>query len=147
VTPIAPAKKRSPSLLFFLLLLAAGVAASIVAVKHARRRLRYLTRDPRRVAVACARELGEYLDDQRVPAPDAATTRELGVTVGATLGVDATEFARAATAARYGPPDGAPAAAARSRRELRELKRRLRRSLGAFDRARGLVSVRSLGLG
>jgi protein-glutamine gamma-glutamyltransferase len=143
----SPGTKHHPSLVVFLLLLFGGVAAAIVAVKHARRKLRYLTRDPRRVAVACARELGEYLDDQRVPAPDAATTRELGVTVAATLGVDATAFARAATAARYGPPGGAAAAAARSRRELRALKRRLRRSLGVWDRARGLVSVRSLGLG
>jgi transglutaminase-like putative cysteine protease len=145
-TPAAE-QRHHPSLLLFLLVLAGAVAAAIVTLKHARRKLRYLTRDPRRVAVACARELGEYLDDQRVPAPDAGTMRELGVTVAATLGVDATEFARAATLARYGPPDAAPAAAARSRQELRELKQRLRRSLGLLDRARGLVSVRSLGLG
>jgi transglutaminase-like putative cysteine protease len=146
--PVPPPKgKHNPSLLLFLLLLAGGVGATIVIVKHARSKLRYLTRDPRRVAVACARELGEYLDDQRAPAPEAATVRELGVTVAATLGVDATEFARAATAARYGPPEGAADAAARTRRELRELKQRLRRSLGALDRARGLFSVRSLGLG
>ena len=63
------------------------------------------------------------------------------------LGVDATDFARAATAARYGPPEGARAAAVQARKELRDLKPRLRRSLGFFDRARGLVSVRSLGLG
>jgi transglutaminase-like putative cysteine protease len=143
-TPVE--QKRSPSLLVFLLLLAAGVAVAIVTLKHARRKARYLTRDPRRVAAACARELGEYLNDQRVSPPDAATMRELGETVAATLGVDATEFARAATTARYGPAEGATAAAARARLELRELKRRLRRSLGSFDRARGLVSVRSLGL-
>jgi transglutaminase-like putative cysteine protease len=147
VTPLAPEKKGSPSLGVFLLLLAAGVATAIVALKHGRRRLRYLTRDPRRVALACARELGEILEDQRVPARDAATMRELGVAVATTLGVDASEFSRAATAARYGPPAGADEAAARARRELRELKRRLRRSVGAVDRARGLISVRSLGLG
>jgi transglutaminase-like putative cysteine protease len=147
LTPTPSGKKHSPSLLFFLLLLACGAAAAIVVLKHARRKLRYLTRDPRRVAVACARELGEYLHDQRVPAPDAATLRELGGNVSAMLGVDATEFAREATLARYGPPEGARAAAARARQELRELKRRLRRSLGFFERARGLVSVRSLGLG
>jgi anti-sigma factor RsiW len=73
--------------------------------------------------------------------------RELGVAVATTLGVDASEFSRAATVARYGPPEGAMEAAARARRELRELKRRLRRSLGTVDRARGLISVRSLGLG
>jgi protein-glutamine gamma-glutamyltransferase len=147
VTPPPPETKRSPSLLLFLVLLAAGVATAIVALKHGRRRLRYLTRDPRRVAVACARELGEILQDQRVPASDAATMRELGVTVAGTLGVDASEFARAATVARYGPPDAAREAATRARRELRELKQRLRRSLSAAERARGLISVRSLGLG
>jgi hypothetical protein len=140
-------KKRSPSLLFFLFLLASGLAAVIVLLKTARRKLRYLTRDPRQIAVACARELAEFLHDQRVPAEKAATFHELGGTVSARLGVDASSFARAATAARYGPPAEASTAAAAARTELRELKRRLRRSLATFDRARGLFSVRSLGLG
>jgi len=140
-------KKRSPSLLFFLFLLACGLAAVIVLFKTARRKLRYLTRDPRQIAVACARELAEFVHDQRVPAEKAATFRELGGTVSARLGVDASGFARAATAARYGPPGEASTAAAAARTELRDLKRRLRRSLATFDRARGLFSVRSLGLG
>jgi protein-glutamine gamma-glutamyltransferase len=147
VTTPPPTKKHSPSLVLFLVLLAAGVATAIVALKHGRRRLRYFTRDPRRVAVACARELGEILQDQRVPASESATMRELGAAVAGTLGVDASDFARAATAARYGPPEAAREAAARARQELRDLKRRLRRSLGAAERARGLVSVRSMGLG
>ena len=140
-------KKRSPSLLFFLFLLACGLAAVIVLFKTARRKLRYLTRDPRQIAVACARELAEFVHDQRVPTEKAATFRELGGTVSARLGVDASGFARAATAARYGPPGEASTAAAAARTELRDLKRRLRRSLATFDRARGLFSVRSLGLG
>ena len=147
-SPVTPEpKKRSPSLLFFLFLLASGLAAVIVLLKMARRKLRYLTRDPRQIAVACARELAEFLHDQRVPAEKAATFHELGGTVSARLGVDASGFARAATAARYGPPAQASTAAAAARIELRELKRRLRRSLPTFDRARGLFSVRSLGLG
>jgi protein-glutamine gamma-glutamyltransferase len=140
-------KKRAPSLLFFLFLLAAGAAAAVVALKLGRRKLRYLTRDPRRTAVACARELAEFVHDQRVPAAQAATFRELGGTVRDGLGVDASSFAQAATAARYGPPEGARQAADSARKELRELKRRLRRSLGKYDRVRGLLSVRSLGLG
>jgi transglutaminase-like putative cysteine protease len=140
-------KKRSPSLLFFLFLLACALAAVIVLFKTARRKLRYLTRDPRQIAVACARELAEFVHDQRVPTEKAATFRELGGTVSARLGVDASGFARAATAARYGPPADASTAAAAARTELRDLKRRLRRSLATFDRARGLFSVRSLGLG
>jgi len=140
-SPVTPEpKKRSPSLLFFLFLLASGLAAVIVLLKTARRKLRYLTRDPRQIAVACARELSEFLHDQRVPAEKAATFHELGGTVSAQLGVDASGFARAATAARYGPPAEASTAAATARVELR-------RSLATFDRVRGLFSVRSLGLG
>jgi hypothetical protein len=142
-----PARRHAHSLLLFLFLLAAGVAAAIVLLKQVRRRLRYLTRDPRRIASACARELAEFLNDQRVPASDAATLHELGETVAERFGVDAGEFARAAAAARYGPRRDAVEAARRARAELRELKRKLRRGLFVLDRARGLVSVRSLGLG
>lgn len=146
LTPAAPASDR-PSLLFFLLLLAAGTGGVVVAAKLVRRRIRYLTRDPRRIATACARELAEFLRDQRVPAPGAATFRELGDAVDDRLGVDASGFASAATAARYGPPEQAAAAARRARRELRALKGRLRQSLDVLARVRGLLSVRSLGLG
>jgi transglutaminase-like putative cysteine protease len=141
-----PATSRTPSLLLFLLLLAAGVAGGIVLLKLVRRKARYLTRDPRRIAAACARELAEFLEDQRVPSSQAVTLHELGGTVGERFGVDADAFARAATVARYGPGSEAGAAARRARVELRELKRRLRRGLFVLDRARGLVSVRSLGL-
>ncbi|MFL6011288.1 MAG: transglutaminaseTgpA domain-containing protein [Gaiellaceae bacterium] len=142
-----PAQQRRPSLFWFLLLLVAGVAAVIVTLKVARRKIRYLTRDPRRIAAACARELAEFLHDQHVPASRAATLHELGNAVADRFGVDATEFARAATAARYGPLRDAREAAHRARIELREVKRKLRRGLFVLDRARGLVSVRSLGLG
>lgn len=142
-----PQENHTPSLLWFSFLLCMGVAAAIVLVKHTRRRLRYVTRDPRRVAAACARELAEYLHDQRLPSARAATLHELSGTIADRLGVDASAFARAATAARYGRLDEADEAAGRARRELRELKRRLRRSLLLLDRARGLLSVRSLGLG
>ena len=140
-------EKHSPSLLWFLFLLAAGVAALIVVLKQARRKLRYLTRDPRRVASACAQELADFLHDQRITASRAATLHELGETIAEQYGVDAEPFARAAATARYGPRTEAGAAARRARTELRELKRKLRRGLFVLDRLRGLVSVRSLGLG
>ncbi|MDX6413494.1 MAG: protein-glutamine gamma-glutamyltransferase [Gaiellaceae bacterium] len=140
-------KRRAPSLLVFLFLLACGVAVLIVVLKLARRKSRYLTRDPRRIAVACARELAEFLQDQRVVTASATTFQELSGMVGSRMGVDAARFGRAATAARYGPPNEAGVAATRAREELRGLKRRLRRSLTRFERARGLLSVRSLGLG
>jgi transglutaminase-like putative cysteine protease len=142
-----PAEHRSPSLLLFLLLLAVGVAAVIVLLKTGRRKLRYVSRNPRRVASACARELAEFLHDQGVPASRAATLQELSATIDERFGVDAGEFARVATIARYGPLPDAVEAARSARVELRELKRRLRRGLFVLDRARGLLSVRSLGLG
>jgi hypothetical protein len=142
-----PVHHKTPSLLLFLFLLTAGVAAAIVVLKLARRKVRYITRDPRRIASACAQELAEFLHDQRVPASRAATLHELGETIDDRFGVDAEAFARAAAAARYGPRAEAREAARRARVELRELKRKLRRGLFVLDRARGLVSVRSLGLG
>jgi protein-glutamine gamma-glutamyltransferase len=145
--PPPPAASRAPSLVLFLLLLAAGVGAAIVLLKIGRRKARYLTRDPRRVAAACALELAEFLQDQRVPSSQAATLHELGDTVAERFGVDAEAFARAATAARYGPRPEARTAARHARDELREVKRKLRRGIFVLDRARGLVSVRSLGLG
>jgi protein-glutamine gamma-glutamyltransferase len=144
--PPAP-KRHTHSLLWFLFLLAAGVATVIVLVKHGRRRVRYLTRDPRRIASACARELSEFLHDQRVPASRAATLHELGETIADRYGIDAGPFADAAATARYGPQPEALVAARRARIELRELKRKLRRGLFVLDRLRGLLSVRSLGLG
>ncbi|HEY6605774.1 MAG TPA: transglutaminaseTgpA domain-containing protein [Gaiellaceae bacterium] len=143
----SPQVSHRPSLLVFLILLGAGLAAVIVLLKEGRRRLRYLSRDPRRIAVACARELSEYVQDQRLPASRAATFRELAGTIYDRLGVDASDFARAATAARYGLRTDAGAAAGRARTELREVKRRLRKTLSAKERVLGLVSVRSLGLG
>jgi hypothetical protein len=82
-----------------------------------------------------------------VAAASAATLHELGETIADRYGVDAGPFARAAAAARYGPRPESAAAAKRARLELRELKRKLRRGLFVLDRLRGLVSVRSLGLG
>jgi hypothetical protein len=129
---------------FVALLLAIAVAAVLV-VKDVRRRLRYVTRDPRKIAAACARELGDFLVDQRLPVRRGATFRELRAVVDEHLAVDARAFAAAADAARFGPPAGAAAAARRARDELDDLKRRLRRQVFIIDRARGAVSLRSLG--
>jgi len=146
LTAPPPPEQHTPSLLLFLSLLAAGVAAAIVLLKQGRRQLRYLTRDPRRIASACAQELADFLQDQRVPASQAATLHELGDAIADRYGVDADAFAREAARARYGPQGEARDAAGRARVELRALKRKLRRGLFVLDRLRGLVSVRSLGL-
>jgi transglutaminase-like putative cysteine protease len=133
------------SLLRLLVLVAAGLAAAIALVKLVLRRSRYLTRDPRRVAGACRRELTEFLADQRVDVNGSATFAELGEVVRE-QGVDAAQFVAAAQAARYGRLDESAAAARRTRRELRRLVRGLRTRLTVWERTRGLVSLRSLGL-
>jgi hypothetical protein len=144
LVPATPSSHHH-SLVRFLLLLALGLVAAISLLKFARRRLRYLTRNPRRVAAACARELSEFLLDQRFLVRPGASFGELERAIDDRLAVDATSFTRAADAARFGPPATAHAAASQARRELRELKRRLRRQLFVLDRARGLVSLRSFG--
>jgi hypothetical protein len=105
----------------------------------------YATRDPRRLAAACRRELAAYLLDQQIEGARSATLHELGALVRYELSVEPDAFVAAATAARFGPPAGSAVAARQARRELRVLLRAMRRRLSARDRLRGLVSLRSLG--
>jgi protein-glutamine gamma-glutamyltransferase len=132
------------SLLRLLGFVAAGLAAGIVLAKLLVRRARYLTRDPRRLAAACRRELADYLADQGIVVPASSTLAELAEAVDE-LGVRADPFVEAVDVARFGPPQGAGAAARRARRELRRLERDLRRRLTKIERLRGLFSLRSLG--
>ncbi|HEU5244169.1 MAG TPA: transglutaminaseTgpA domain-containing protein [Gaiellaceae bacterium] len=129
-----------------LLLLAglAAVAGGIVLTKVGFRMTRSARRDPRGVAAACRQELASFLLDQRIEAPRSATLGELGDILQREFGVDSREFVGAATAARFGPSEGSAAAAVTARRELRALLEIARRSLSWRDRARGLLSLRSL---
>jgi hypothetical protein len=132
------------SLLRLLALVVAGLGAAIVLAKLLVRRARYLTRDPRRLAAACRRELADFLADQGVAVPSSSTLAELAA-VAEELGAQVEPFVDAVDAARFGPPAGARAAARRARRELRRVERELRTNLSRFERARGLLSLRSLG--
>ena len=142
---VAPSSSRHDSLLVLVALVLAAALVGVVATKLVLRRVRYVSRDPRRVAAACRRELADFLLDQRLDAARSATLHELGALVREELAVDPGPFVAAASAARFGPPAGAEAAARRARKELRALRRRLRRRLTPFERARGLLSLRSLG--
>ena len=142
----ARAGDRGASLLRLLVLVAAALVLAIALAKTVRRRARYLSRDPRRLAAACRAELVDFLLDQGVDVPRSATLEELGGLVERTLRVDAVSFVRAASAARFAPPRDARSAARAARTELRRLQRRLRARLGRIERARGLLSMRSLGL-
>jgi hypothetical protein len=122
-----------------------GLALIVIAAKLLLRRSRYLTRDPRRLAAACRKELRDILLDQLVEVPPSATLRELAELVQAEFGVEAAAFGLHADAARFGPAAGSREAARATRRDLRLLRRRLRRELTRFERIRGLLSLRSLG--
>ena len=141
----ARARDRGASLVRLLALVAGALVLFVALAKTVRRRVRYLSRDPRRLAAACRAELVDFLLDQGVEVPRSATLAELGRLVERRLGVDADPFVRAASAARFAPPREARAAAHAARSELRRLERRLRTRLSRVERARGLVSVRSLG--
>jgi protein-glutamine gamma-glutamyltransferase len=129
---------------WILLLVAAVLVAAVAAAKTARRRLRYVTRDPRRLAAASRAELADFLADQGVQVSASATPGELEELVRSEFGADGGRFTAALAEARFGPAAGAAAAAARARRELRALLRVIRRRLGRPARLRGLVAVRSL---
>jgi hypothetical protein len=142
---VEPLRHRSVNLFLVLLLLIVGIGALVIATKVVARRVRYLTHDPRRVAAACRQELADFLVDQRIEGARSATLHELGELVRHELAVEPDAFVAAATAARFGPPSGAPAASREARRELRRLRARMRDRLSLRDRARGVLSLRSLG--
>ena len=132
------------STLWVLLGLAAAAATAVGLLKLLRRRARYLTREPRRLAGAARRELADFLLDQGLTVTSSATPEELHALVREQLGVDAGRFAAAVAQARYGPPGRSRAAPDAARRELRSLLRVIRRSVGTLQRLRGYVALRSL---
>ena len=121
-----------------------AAAGAIGAAKVIRRRLRYLTRDPRRLAGAARRELADFLVDQGLEVRPSATPDDLRQLVREELGADGRRFADALAEARFGPPDQSAAAAAQAHKELRALLRVIRHGLGRTARLRGLVALRSL---
>ena len=141
-----PAGSRIGSLLQLLVLVGAGLVVLLAAAKLAIRKRRYLTRDPRKLARACVRELSDFVSDQGAKAPPSATLGELAKLVEAELGVSASSFVSAAAEARFGPAEAADEAAHTAQRELGTLRRELRKALTRSERALGLVSLRSLGL-
>jgi transglutaminase-like putative cysteine protease len=136
----------TPGLLRLLALLAVALVVLIAVTKLALRRARYLTHDPRRLAAACRRELRDILVDQGVQVSSSATMAELAALTQSELGVETAGLGAHATVARFAPPGYARAAARELRQSLRRLRRNLRHELSHWERVRGLLSLRSLGL-
>jgi hypothetical protein len=144
---VVGAARKSGSLLKLLALVLLAGGGIVAAAKLGRRRLRYLSRDPRRVAAAARAELADFLLDQGLSVPRSLTPHELAALLQHELRIDARRFADALATARYAPPARAGDAAREARRELRAIERLLRKRLTNAERARGFVSVRSLGFG
>ena len=107
---------RNASLLRLLALLAVAARARR-AHKTALRWGRYATRDPRRVAAACRRELTDFLVDQRIDVPRSATLHELAELVAASSASTAPRSPRRRRCPLR-PASSARDAADRARREL-----------------------------
>jgi protein-glutamine gamma-glutamyltransferase len=136
---------RDWGILRLLLFGIAGAVVVLAAAKLLLRGSRFLTRDPRRLAAASRKELRDFLLDQGFEIPQSATLRELADLVEEEFGVDARAFGLHATAARFGPLRSAGEAARAMRRDLRAIRRGIRRELTRGERIRGLLSLRSLG--
>lgn len=143
---VSTVRDRGPSLLFVLVLVLLGAYAAVVVLKAVRRSARFASRDPRALAAACRRDLVGYLADQGIELPASATLPEIGATLDRYYAVNAEPFVNSLSLARFGPPAEARAALGQARRELREIRRVLRRRLGVPSRLRGAASLRSLAL-
>jgi len=140
----AAAQDEGPSIAFVAFLVVLAAVAALLAVKLGRRELRFATGDSRALASACRRDLVGFLADQRLGLSPSATLEEVGEIVEREFVVDAGPFVRSVSLARFGRPEEGERAARRARRELRTLRRQMRRELRLLDRIRGALSVRSL---
>jgi transglutaminase-like putative cysteine protease len=137
-------RDRGPSLFVLVALVLGGAFAGVVVLKAVRRSARFASRDPRVLASACRRDVVGYLADQGVELPESASMPEIGAMLERFYSVDARPFVRDVTLARFGPPAQAGDALHRARRELRVVRRGVRRRLGVLSRLRGAASLRSL---
>jgi transglutaminase-like putative cysteine protease len=129
-----------------ILLSIVGIVSALWLAKTSRRRFRYLSDDPRRVAAAVRAELVDFLADQRVALASSATPAEISSAMWGSLRVDGDRLATVLGEARYGPAGEADYAARSARRELRAVLRTVRKRLSLKRRLRGLLSLRSFGL-
>jgi transglutaminase-like putative cysteine protease len=141
---VGTVRDKGPSIVVLAFLVIAVAALVVIGLKTVRRTLRFTGRDPRELAGACKRDLMAYLADQGTEVPESATLAELGELVERYFAVDAGPFVRAATIARFGPPDQARVELIRARRELRRVRRDMRNRLNVTSRVRGALSLRSL---
>jgi transglutaminase-like putative cysteine protease len=120
------------------------VLAAVLVLKAASVRWRYLRRGPRAHAAAAYHDLLTFVSDQGLEVRPDDTIDDLAKRVQQTFGVDAAAFAHSATRARYAPLPLAEREARLLRRELRAVKRDVRKRLTARERATGALRLRSV---
>ena len=139
-------QQRGGSLGKLLALALALVVVVLAAVKAIRRRMRYAAADPRRQARACRAELRDFLADQGIRLAPSAGPGRAGSAVAR-----ASSRWTGRRSPRRSQPRGSVRLPRRSRprraraRSSRRVRARMRGRLGVLRRARGLVSLRSLG--
>ncbi|MGN6379068.1 MAG: transglutaminase TgpA family protein [Gaiellales bacterium] len=141
--PLTTSKPWRPGFFTAVFLLAALVVALLAVAKLAAVRWRYLRRGPRAQAAAAYHELSTFLGDQGVAPQSSRTFEELARELDRVYGVDGIPFAQAASRARYGPDRGARGAEREMRKELRVVKRGVRRQLSWRERATGSLRLRA----
>ncbi|HEX2044817.1 MAG TPA: transglutaminaseTgpA domain-containing protein [Gaiellaceae bacterium] len=142
----AAVRDRGPSLVGLVLLVLGVAYAAVVLLKAGVRALRFAARNPRELAAAYRRDVVGYLADQGMTVPASATLPDIGSTLDRYYAVNAEPFVRNLALARFGPPGEATQALRRARRDLRDVRRQLRRAVGLPSRLRGAASLRSLTL-
>jgi hypothetical protein len=120
------------------------VLAAVLALKALAVRWRYLRRGPRAKAAAAYHDLATFVADQGMELRPDDTFEELAERVEKTFGVDTAAFATTASRARYAPLAVAEPEARVLRRQLRTIKREVRRRLTARERAGGALRLRAV---
>jgi transglutaminase-like putative cysteine protease len=128
----------------WLFTIVVALVAAVLVLKAAAVRWRYLRRGPRARAAAAHHDLITFVADQGVAVRPDDTFEELAERIQITFGVDAAAFADHATRARYAPLPVAAREGRSLQRELRAVKRDLRKRLTARERITGALRLRSL---
>ena len=130
--------------LTWLFTITVALLAAVLVLKAASVRWRYLRRGPRAQAAAAYCDLATFVGDQGMALRPEDTFEELAERVQATFGVSAADFAQSATRARYAPLPMAEREGRLLRRELRAIKRDVRKRLTPRERATGALRLRSV---
>ena len=144
LTVVGTAQKHGTSFLQWLFYAVVLIVGALGLFKLAAVRWRYLRRGPRAQASAAYHELATFAADQGVPIGSNLTFEQLAARLKTSFDVDASNFASAASAARYAPIGVATESGRELRPKLRLVKRGIRVQLSRRDRFLGALRLRAV---